>query len=132
MLIGVITDAACVGCASAHSLYAVCKAHDHDDAQVCTFFFFQAHPLIFSLASCSYALLTSPESQYVTKQVLVGGKGTESDGKPRACGQHQEGYFVCREMFCSKAHPETEAWASRVIYICTELAGWLSPQYLPS
>lgn len=97
-----------------------------------TFFLSVSHPLIFSFASCPYALLTSPESQYVTKQVLAGGKGTESNGKPCACKRTApRSYFVCREMSCSRAHPETGAWASRSsIYAQNWQAGYLHNIFL--
>lgn len=46
----------------------------------------------------------------MTKQVLAGGKGAESDGEPcDVNGRHQEGYSVCRETSCSRATPEQKA-----------------------
>lgn len=88
---------------------------------------------LFSLASCPYALLTSPESQYVTKQVLAGGKGTESDGKPCACKWTAPRRLLCvQRNVLFKGSSRNGSLGFTVIYICTELAGWLSPQYLPS
>ena len=95
-----------------HSLYAVCEieqsyfiVYSYDFLPLCV-----SSSHLFPLASCPYALL---RSQDVTKQVLAGGKGAESDGEPcDANGRHQEGSSVCRETSCSRAHSRAEGWAS--------------------
>ena len=136
----VITDAACVWAASVvHSICCMWKQALLIEQSCFILFSYDFLPLcvssshLFSLASYPYALLTSPESQYVTKQTLAGDKGTESDGKPCACKRMAPRRLLCvQRNVLFKGTSRNGSLGFMVIYICTELAGWLSPQYLPS